>query len=322
MILEYLQPDPSLRDGITVALRSLYYIATIGAAGLALFAIGFGHRLQPDEAGRLRQLLLRLIVAGLVLSIVALALRVHILTAGASVTDPDVWAAVMRSRIGDAFWLRSVGLALLLAAVMPWRVGPAVSAVGAALVVASYAAMGHSMLYGPRQEIAALVVLHLAVVAFWVGSLPPLLWIAQRRDGVAASALIHDWSRFAAIAVATMVVAGLLLTWYLTVRLDRILEAWHGWALAWKVLAVLLALALALRNRLRHTPAITRGEAGAGGRLAASIRLEMGLIALVFYAAAEMVSVHPVDYGHRVPSIATPMAPPATTPTATHNALS
>jgi len=314
MILEYLQPDPSLLDGITVVLRSLYYVATVGAAGLALFAIGFGHRLQPDETGRLRRLLLRLIVAGLLLSILALALRVHILTAGASVTDPDVWAAVMRSRIGDAFWLRSGGLVLLLAAVMPWRVGPAVSAVGAALVVASYAAMGHSMLYGPRQEIAALVVLHLALVAFWIGSLPPLLWIAQRRDGAAASALIHDWSRVAAIAVAAMVVAGLLLTWYLTVRLDLILEAWHGWALGWKVLAVLAALGLALRNRLRHTPAITRGEAGAGARLAASIRLEMGLVALAFYAAAEMVSVHPIDYGHRVPPIATHIAPSMATP--------
>ena len=97
-----------------------------------------------------------------------------------------------------------------------------------------------------------------------------------------------------------MVVSGLLLTWYLTVRLDRILDAWHGWALAWKVLAVLVALGLALRNRLRHTPALARGEAGAGARLAASIRIEMIVVALAFYAAAEMVSVHPVDYGHRV----------------------
>ena len=300
MILEYLQPDPSLLDGITVVLRAFYYVATIGAVGLALFAIGFGHRLESDETRRLRRLLLRAIVAGLVLSILALALRVHVLTAGASVTDPDVWAAVMRSRIGDAFWLRSGGLVLLAAAAMPWRIGPAVAAGGAALVIASYAAMGHSMLYGPRQEIAALVVLHLGVVAFWIGSLPPLLWIARRRDGAAASALIHHWTRIVTIAVAAMIVTGLLLTWYLTVRLDRILDAWHGWALGGKVLVVVVALGLALWNRLRHTPALTRGEAGAGARLAVSIRVEMGLVALAFYVAAEMVSVHPADYGHRV----------------------
>ncbi len=97
-----------------------------------------------------------------------------------------------------------------------------------------------------------------------------------------------------------MMVTGLLLTWYMTVRLDRIFEAWHGWALAGKVAVVLVALGLAGWNRLRHTPALARGEAGAGAGLAASIRIEMIVVALAFYAAAEMVSVHPVDYGHRV----------------------
>ena len=300
MILEYLQPDASLLDGITVIIRALYYIATIGAAGLGLFAIGFGHRLEPNEAARLRRILLGTIAAGLLLSVVALALRVLVLTAGASMFDPDVWAAVMRSRIGDAFWLRVAGLALLAAAATTWRIGSAITAIGALLVVASYAAMGHSMLFAPRQEIAALVVVHLAVVAFWVGSLPPLLWVAQRRDGASAARLIQDWSKAAIWVVSAMIATGMLLSWYLTLRMDRIFDAWHGWALAWKVLAVLASLGLALWNRQRHTPALARGDAGAGARLAASIRLEMLLVALAFYAAAEMVSVHPVDYGHRV----------------------
>lgn len=300
MILEYLQPDPSLADGLTVLVRALYYAATIGTAGLALFALGFGHRLQADEAARLRRLLLAGIVAGLSLSVAALALRVLVLTAGAGVTDGAVWAAVMRSRIGDAFWLRAGGLVLLGALLTSWRVAPAIVAVGAALVLGSYAAMGHSVLFRPRQEIAALVVVHLAVVAFWVGSLPPLLWIAGRRDGAATAALLRDWSAAATYAVGAMIATGLLLTWYLTLRLGRLLDAWHGWALAAKVLVVLAALALALWNRLRHTPALARGEDGAGRRLAASIRLEIAIVLLAFYAAAEMVSVHPVDYGHRV----------------------
>ena len=300
MILEYLQPDPSFLDGLGVVVRAAYYVATIGAAGLALFAIGFGHRLLPDEAGRLRRTLLVAVLAGLGLSVLALALRVLVLTAGASMTDPDVWQAVMRSRIGDAFWLRAGGLVLLAAAATTWRAGPAVAAAGAVLVLGSYAAMGHSMLFTPRQEIAALVVGHLAVVGFWVGSLPPLLWVAHRADGAGAAALLRDWSRAATIGVLAMLASGLLLTWYLTPPITRVLEAWHGWALAAKVALVLGALGLALWNRLRHTPALLRGEAGAGARLAASIRWEMVLVALAFWAAAEMVSVHPVDYGHRV----------------------
>ena len=300
MILEYLQPDPSLPDGIAVVLRALYYVATIGAAGLAFFLIGFGHRLRAPEVARLRRTLVGAVAAGLVLSVAALILRVFVLTAGASLTDGPVWEAMMRSRIGDAFWMRSAGLVLLLAAIMPWRAGSAVAAVGAVLVLASYAAMGHSMLFQPRQEIAALVVLHLAVVAFWVGSLPPLLSVAQRPDQAETAALLQDWSRAATVAVALMLLSGGLLSWYLTLRMDLIFEAWHGWALAAKVTAVLAALGLALVNRLRHTPALARDEAGAGARLAGSIRLEIVLVLLAFYIAAEMVSVHPVDYGHRV----------------------
>jgi putative copper export protein len=206
----------------------------------------------------------------------------------------------MRSRIGDAFWLRAVGLVLLATAATAWRIGHAIAAIGALLVVASYAAMGHSVLFAPRQEIAALVVVHLAVVAFWVGSLPPLLWVALRHDGASAAKLIQDWSKAAIWAVGIMIVSGALLSWYLTLRMDRLFDAWHGWALAWKILAVMAALGLALLNRQRHTPALKRGDEGAGERLATSIRFEMLLVALAFYAAAEMVSVHPVDYGHRV----------------------
>ena len=179
MILEYLQPDASLLDGITVIIRALYYIATIGAAGLGLFAIGFGHRLEPNEAAKLHQSLLATIAAGLLLSVVALTLRVLVLTAGASIFNADVWAAVMRSRIGDAFWLRVAGLVLLTAAATAWRIWPAIAAMGALIVIASHAAMGHSMLSAPPQQTPPLVCLPLALVPFWVVSLTSLSCVAR-----------------------------------------------------------------------------------------------------------------------------------------------
>jgi putative copper resistance protein D len=298
MILEFLQPDPSLADGLTVVLRAGYHVATIGGAGLALFAIGFAHRLAPEDQAALHRLLAVAVAAGIGLSVIALGLRVLVLTAGADVTDAAVWQAVMRSRIGDSFWMRSGGLVLMLALLARGRAAPAIAAVGAVVALASYAAMGHSVLYRPRQEIAALVVIHLLAVAFWVGSLPMLLRATRRGD----AALIVDWSRVAAAAVAAMVASGLLLTWYLTPRLDRLLDAWHGWALVAKVVLVGAALLLALGNKARLTPALARNDPGAAARLSAAIRLEIAIVLLVFYAAAELVSVHPIDYGHRVTS--------------------
>jgi putative copper export protein len=300
MILEFLQPDASWLDGLTVVLRALYHLATIGAAGLVLFALGYGHRLEATETARLRRLLAAAVALGLALSVVSLGLRVLVLTAGASATDGQVWAAVLRSRIGDAFWLRIAGLLAMLGLLARGRAGPALAAVGAAMALASYAAMGHSMLYRPRQELAALVVLHLGAVAFWVGSLPPLAWVARRADTAGAAALITAWSSAAAAAVALMLGTGALLAWYLTIHLDRMLEAWHGWALLAKVAIVAAALVLALLNNRRHTPALARGEAGAGDRLARAILWEGLLILAAVYAAAELVSVHPADYGHRV----------------------
>jgi putative copper export protein len=299
MILEFLQPDPSLLDGATVWLRAACYVTTLGAAGLALFGIGFGHRLSAAEQGALRRWLAGGVAAGLALSLAALALRVLVLTADASITDAAVWEAVLRSRIGDAFLLRAAGLLLLLGLLARTPAGLAAAAVGAALVLASYAAMGHSMLLRPRQELAALVVLHLGALAFWAGSLPLLARVAERGDG-AAAALIADWSRIALAAVLLLAVTGGLLAWYVTLRLDRLLDAWHGWALVAKLLLLLPVLALAVWNKARWTPALARGEPGAGAGLARAIRIEAGLMLLVFLAAAEMVSVHPIDYGHRV----------------------
>jgi putative copper export protein len=300
MILESLQPDPSLLDGATVWLRAATYVATLGAAGLALFGIGFGHRLSAEEQGALRRWLVAGVAAGLALSLAALALRVLVLTAGAGVTDAAVWGAVLRSRIGDAFFLRAAGLLLLLGLLARAPAGLAAAAIGVALVLASYAAMGHSMLFRPRQELAALLVLHLAALAFWVGSLPPLARVAERGDA-AAAALIADWSRLALAAVLLLALSGALLAWYVTWRLDRLLDAWHGWALVAKLLLLLPVLALAAWNKARRTPALARGEPRAGAALARAIRIETALMLLVFLAAAEMVSVHPVDYGHRVP---------------------
>jgi hypothetical protein len=46
---------------------------------------------------------------------------------------------------------------------------------------------------------------------------------------------------------------------------------------------------------------VPRLAAGGGGNLVRSIRIETALALLVAWAAAELVSVHPIDAGHRIP---------------------
>lgn len=296
MILEYLQPDPTLAEGGTVLLRGLTHAAMLGAAGLGLFRAGFGDRLDAAEQARLDRLLLGAALLGIALTILALPLRVLVLTAGASAFDVEVLRAVMESRNGDAFWIRLAALSTLALSARGGRWRDALAGAGALGVAASYAALGHSTLFRPRQELAGLVTLHLLAVAGWVGSLLPVAWAARRGD----AALVAAWSRLALWLVVAILLSGALLVALLVRRADLLLAGWYGYALLAKLALVGVMLALALRHRQALTPALVRGEAGAGRRLSDSILLEAAVALLVFWAAAEMVSVHPLDAGHRI----------------------
>uniref|UniRef100_UPI0034A4ACFA CopD family protein n=1 Tax=Falsiroseomonas sp. TaxID=2870721 RepID=UPI0034A4ACFA len=183
--------------------------------------------------------------------------------------------------------------ALALAAARPGRAADALAGAGALAVAASYAALGHSMLFRPRQELAGLVTLHLLAVAFWAGSLPPLAWAAARGQ----AAPIEAWSRAALWAVAVVAATGLTLAVLLVRRGELLLAGWYGWALLAKLALVGAMLALAARHRWQLVP---RLPSGGGGSLARSIRIETVLALLVAWAAAELVSVHPLDAGHRI----------------------
>lgn len=298
MILEFLQPDPSLLDGLTVLLRAALHGASMGAIGLGLLLALMGHHLEDAQRAHLRRWLAGAALAALLVSLTALPLRALVLSGGEAAFDGAIWQAMMVSRIGDAFWLRMAGLILLLLGAVRWPPAIALAGMGALMVAASYAALGHSTLYRPRQELAALVTLHLMAVGFWVGSLP-VLWRAARRG---EHGLLARWSPHGAAAVAVLAMSGTLLAVLLVRRWDLLAASWYGWGLVAKLSLVLLMAALALRHRFLLTPALLRGEAGAGERLARSIRIEAILALLVFWAAAEMVSVHPLDAGHRISS--------------------
>lgn len=298
MILELLQPDANWLDGATVMLRAAQYATSLGAAGMGLLLAFTGHGMSGPQRDSARAWLAGAAAAGIAVSLAALPLRALVLSAGEAAFDAATWQAMMVSRIGDAFWLRLAGLLLLLAGALRWPAAMALAAMGALLTTGSYAALGHSTLYRPRQELAALVTLHLMALGFWVGSLPLLQAAARRGEAV----WLARWSPLGAGAVAILAATGAVLAVLLVRRWDLLLASWYGWALAVKLLLVAAMLALAARNRFRLTPALARGEAGAADRLARSIRLENLLALLVFWAAAEMVSVHPLDAGHRIPS--------------------
>jgi putative copper export protein len=117
---------------------------------------------------------------------------------------------------------------------------------------------------------------------------------------MATAAIFEDWSRIARPVVALLIASGGLLAALMIRRLDLVYATHYGTALTAKLLFVLTMLVLAARHAFVLVPAAARGEPGAGARLARSIRFEAAVALLVFWAAAEMVSIHPLDAGHRV----------------------
>jgi putative copper export protein len=297
VILAALQTGEAGYAGAAVVLRAAYYAGSLGGAGLAFFALLFGARQEAADAARARRWAMGAALLGIAAGVGALMAQVGVLTGGETLLDADIWGVVVVSRAGASYALGGAGLLLvaLLAFGQRWAV---LAALGGLLVCASYAAVGHTTMLSPRPLLAGLLLAHLVVASFWIGSLPPLAW-ASRREGPAAARLVEGWARVAALAVPALVAAGLVLAWRILGGARQLFASWYGWALLAKVALVGALLGFAAWHRFRLTPALAAGTPGAGHRLSRSVMAEAVVALLVLYAAAEMVSTSPEDLVHR-----------------------
>lgn len=291
MILALLRGGATGYEAAAVVLRTVYDAGSLGGAGLGFFALLFGHRMTVDEAARLRRWTAGVALLGIVAGLGALVAQVGMLMGGETLTDPEGWRIVLLSPAGAAYGIGGAGLLLVAALAFGPRWAP-LAAAGGVITCASYTLLGHSLTLAPRPLLAALLLVHLIVAAYWIGSLPPLAWVA-RRDGPQAARLIEDWARIAALAVPLLILAGLGLAGWILGDPARILGTWYGRALLAKVLLVAALLGFAAWHRFRLTPAMAAGIPGAGTRLARSIAVEAVVAILVLHAAAEMVSTSP-----------------------------
>ena len=295
MILELLGPVPDLLRALSVALRFAYYVSCLGAAGLAIFAMGFGRLQDAGDVAACRRLTLVMVAAGLGSSLAWLAAQVALASDG-DPFDAEIWEMMLGSRPGMSVLVTWAGL---LAVALATRIGRAAWPLGAAgvlAVAASFTAVGHTTQHQPRWLLATALVVHLLAAAFWAGSLWPLL-IASKRAGPGAVTVVEEWARAASWVVGGLILAGVTLAWLLVGQLDLLVTTAYGWALLVKVALVGALLGFAAWHRFRLTPALAAGAPGSGARLAASIGWEIVVMVLVFWAVAEMTSTSPRPEG-------------------------
>jgi len=192
-----------------------------------------------------------------------------------------LWRAGAATSVGRSVVVLLLGLAVLAAGLgrdgMRRRI---LVPAGAALAVAAYAVTGHVAITNPRWLSAPALWLHVLCVAFWVGSLIPLLRMLRGAPAGVAP-LVARFSRAATVAVALLVVAGGTMVALLFARPADLIDTPYGMRLAIKLGLVMALLSVALANRGVLTPALRRGAPRAMLWLRRSVVLELALMAAI-----------------------------------------
>ena len=279
----------------TVAVKAFAYLASLASAGCAL-AFASLSALDDDT----RRMVRRLGLAGAILAGMASAALVPLgaayLAGGswAGATDPTLTGMVLEGPAGNSLAVYLAGLAVIAGFFIAAKAPRSVAFAGAAIVCASFAFRGH-VLTEPRVLLGMLVTVHLLGLAFWIGALAPLHRMAGRADPVRAGAAADEFGRWALWVVLALAMAGSVLLVLLTGNPLDALASPYGRLFAVKLALFASLLGLAAVNKLRLTPALLAGDAGAAARLRRSIGLEFAAVLAILITTATLTTIASPD---------------------------
>jgi putative copper resistance protein D len=299
--------------------RAIHFAATMLVAGVVLFAVfiaapawrGAGNSaVAINVRTRLAfiawiNLALALIsgAAWLVLTAAAMSNR----PAAQVFSDSVLWTVLSQTTFGRD-WLARFVLACALAATLPALLSPqnhktpwleATAAVLAAAFAGTLAWSGHAAggLGGEAIFHPAADVLHLIAAAAWVGALLPLIVLfgAAGADDASLAIARTATARFSIlgiVSVGTLLVTGIVNTFYLAGSVAALRGTDYGRLLLIKIALFLAMVAIAAVNRFRLTPQLVQQASIAASRDAlrqlrcnASIEVLAGAIVIVIVAA-------------------------------------
>jgi copper resistance protein D len=262
--------------------RAIHFAATILAAGTVFFVafvvepalrkIASDAPLARTIFTRLRWIMWLSLAFALVSGVAWLVLTAASMS-GQSVADvysQDVlWTVLSQTDFGNDWLVRLIlacGLAGVSVAFLSARGAKSGWLKTAAVILAaafagSLAWTGHAIggqgLEGVVHPIAD--ILHLVAAAAWVGALIPLTLLlamtGQNADALAvARTATLRFSTLGILSVATILLTGIINTWYLSGSIDALTETKYGHLLLIKIALFFAMVGVAAFNRLRPTP--------------------------------------------------------------------
>jgi putative copper resistance protein D len=276
----------SVWDAASIAVKTMTYAATLGAAG-AVFFLGV---CGPLIAGAARPRIRSLVVGLAALSVFAGGAQI-LVSAGsmgddaAGMWDGSLIHMVWQAGAGRANAIRAIGLLLAALGVLSDR-PPWWSLLGAAMGATSFAWTGHARALDPDVLPVLLVSAHLLGVAFWLGALAPLLIVSRNGDATTIAATAARFGSSAVFVVGGLMAAGVALLWMLLGDVTALWSSTYGRSVMLKLAFVSCLLCFAAFNKLRLTPRLLAGDSRAVRSLRTSIRFEMILGAVILAVTA------------------------------------
>lgn len=279
-------------DLLAVAVKTVLYGATLGAAGGVLFLAHGDRSIDDADRRRIGQLTAILIAVSLTASLARVLVTAASMSGEASgMLDAELLDLAWHSGEGRAVMVRAAGLVLAL----PWVLGGGrrcspIALVGAAAAATSFAWVGHTHAIAsvwPR----VLIAVHLLGAAFWLGALGPLLMLARGGEPRRVAAAAARFGAAAVPVVGALVLAGLALLAILLGDLRQLWMSAYGRTACIKLALVACLLALAALNKLRLTPRVAAGDAAATRSLRRSVAAELVAASLVLMATAALTTL-------------------------------
>ncbi len=282
---------PPLHDIVAMTLRAASFIAGIQAAGIFVFLFLLGAHIGTSTR-QIRSLGQYSAIAGLLLTLAHYLVEpARMVGSMAGVFDPIMHTMLLDTNIATAAATRILGLALLVIGLRTsGRMNTGTSVIGTALLIISFSLVGHTVVHDLRWLLVPLLVCHLIVVAFWFGSLLPLISVSKREDLNVTSAVIERFSKIATWTVPFIFLVGLGMSVALLGHWENLWTP-YGNMLLVKIAAFAVLMGLATLNKWRFGPAIARASDTALIGFRRTVAVEWYLIAAVLAVTAIMTGL-------------------------------
>ena len=309
-----------MRDPLAYV-RAVHFAATIMVAGGVFFMVAVaepafrlgasGTQVAAQVAATVRRRVARMVWIALALAVLSSAAWLVLIAAAMSgepaagvFTGGVLWTVLSQTDFGNDWLVRFVIACLLAGRFVAFFTAQrgqslalkTVTALLAAALVGSLAWSGHGVGGLGSEAVFHLLadVLHLVAAAAWVGALVPLALLLQAAgaDPDALAVARAATARFSALgmaSVATLLVTGVVNSWYLVGGVAALTGTVYGRLLIAKVVVFLGMVAIAAVNRLYLTPALMRADAAGAARALRHLRRNAAIEA--FAGAAVIVIV-------------------------------